>query len=182
MGTLLSRQKYEDLISLAKRCEKLTGLAAEVGVYKAGSLIGIARALPNHIVVGFDTFQGLPDQDHDQSEYHAPQEFRCSLEEVRNLVSGIKNIHLVSGYFPDEMGSASWKFCFVHLDMDFGRGIKKALEWFWPKMVDNGIVVIDDYDFVNCPNVKPVVDEFCEKNNITLTKNQGSQCWLQKGG
>ena len=38
---------------------------------------------------------------------------------------------------------------------------KESLEFFYPQMVPNGLIVVDDYGFKDWPGVKQAVDELC---------------------
>lgn len=83
------------------------------------------------------------------------------MEEVSSFLSECKNVKLIKGIFP---GSAAHlkdtEFAFVHIDTDFYLSVKACLEWFWPRLLPGGIIVLDDYLWSNCPGVQQALNEF----------------------
>ena len=65
------------------------------------------------------------------------------------------------GWIPDRFGDvAETRFCFVHLDVDLFQPTRDSLGFFYPRMVDGGLIVCDDYGFETCPGARRAVDEF----------------------
>ncbi len=140
------------------------GLIAEVGVYKGGSLKLLTELFPDRTVYGFDTFEGLPKEQWRETEYHKAGEFNdTSIEAVQTFVPSAK---LIKGLFPDSAPNLK-KFALVHIDTDFYLSVKACLEWLWPRMVKGGIIVLDDYNWPNCPGVKQALDEFKQPYLLT---------------
>src|SRR4249919_763000 len=100
MNRLTNDTKLRLLLDL---CDQLppTGAIAECGVYEGGVLRELALKCPDRDVYGFDTFEGMPISLFNGYEHHSPGEFYCSLEQVQRNVSGISNVRLVKGLFPD---------------------------------------------------------------------------------
>lgn len=158
--TLITQDRLDELsryISLAPE-----GLCAELGVYKGGSLAFMAHKHPDRQFWGFDTFTGLPAQDHNPEEPHNPGDFNdTSLQAVKQLTDQFPNITLIEGYFPSSMplGSEDVKFSFVHIDCDFYEGVRNAIMHFWPMLKPGGIMIFDDWGWPNCPGVAQAVME-----------------------
>lgn len=145
------------------------GLICEVGVYKGGSLKYLAELFPEKQICGFDTFEGLPQEQWSENEYHMPGEFGdTSLESVRKFIDK-ENVHLIKGIFPQSVGDAELmeKVALAHIDTDFYLSVKECLNWFWPRMVSGGMIVLDDYAWNNCPGVKLAIEEFGKQCIIT---------------
>ena len=138
------------------------GMGAEVGVYQGGSLRAIAESMHPRLVLGFDTFDGLPRQYWQPGEPHEVGDFgNTSLQEVQEYLADCRNVRLVRGLFPESAGGMDFaRFAFVHLDVDFYLATKAALDWFWPRMMQGGIVAFDDYRWHRCPGVERVLTEF----------------------
>jgi O-methyltransferase len=106
-----------------------------------------------------DTFTGLPAEQWNSGEVHKPYEFNdTSIESVTAFVNS-SNVYLFNGLFPDSGKFAEdYKFSFVHLDVDFYESTKACLDWFLPRMNKGGVIVLDDYDWPNCPGVKKALE------------------------
>lgn len=85
-----------------------------------------------------------------------------------------ENIIIKKGFFPDTAEDIEDTFCFVHLDMDIYQSTMDGLQFFWPKMVEQGVIMLDDYHNDHCPGVKKAVDEFCAVNGVGV-------CFLPEG-
>lgn len=159
--TILRPACLESIKQLSSKVKDLDGAIAEIGIFKGGTLAFMASLFKKK-VYGFDTFEGLPAIHFGEGEYHKPLEFNdTSLEYVSSVLEsqGI-DFELIKGVFPYSCNLES--FAFVHLDVDYGKAIKESLEYIYPRLVKGGIIVIDDYDWAHCSNVKPVVDDFFE--------------------
>jgi hypothetical protein len=146
------------------RKEEIQGHIAEVGVYKghtASLLANIARRLGRTAYL-FDTYEGFPRTDLRGIDAHKEVEFTdTSLEAVRNLV-GEDNVRYVKGYFPDSAKELpeSISYCLVHIDCDLYAPISKALDYFYPRMMPGGFMIIHDYSSLHWDGAEIAVDEF----------------------
>lgn len=154
--TLLSTEKLQSLLKLAASVEDIPGVFVELGVYEGGALRQLAELCPERMIYGFDTFQGLPKEDWDPSEPHVPGEFV-----PRHILAMPRNVQLVPGLFPQS--TIGWRLpepiALAHVDFDFYKGTKAAINWLVPRMALNGVIVFDDYEWQNCPGVKRAIDE-----------------------
>lgn len=74
---------------------------------------------------------------------------------------------MINGYFPDTaVGLDDEKFCFVSLDADLYEPIKAGLEFFYPKMISGGVILVQDYYDEIFTGVKKAVNEFAKKHKI----------------
>lgn len=150
------------LVRLANQAPK-EGCLAEVGVYKGGSLKLLAMSFPDRRTFGFDSFEGLPAAHWTDTEVHRPGEFGdTSQEAVSEFLGEYKNnVQLVKGIFPASASLLEQEtFAFVHIDTDFYLSVKACLEWFWPRLLSGGIIVLDDYLWPACPGVEQALIEF----------------------
>jgi hypothetical protein len=64
------------------------------------------------------------------------------------------------GWIPERFNeAAACRFCFVHIDVDLYQPTRDSLEFFYPRMSPGGMIVCDDYGYVNCPGAKQACDE-----------------------
>jgi len=81
----------------------------------------------------------------------------------------MENVTLIKGYFKDSMDisaniDAVGKIAVLRLDGDWYESTKICLEKFYDKVVDGGVIIIDDYGhFIGA---KRATDEFRAANNI----------------
>ncbi len=150
------KAKVNSIKRIAAQCQ-CPGYIAEVGVYKGGVLLELAELFPARVILGYDTFKGLPAEQWSEGELHKPGDFdETSLGEVRRTCAGAKNIVLVPGLFPDT--GINGLYAFVHLDVDFYLATKYALAWLSPRMSNGSAIVLDDWDWHMCPGIRRAVE------------------------
>ena len=146
---------------------------AEAGVYKGAFAAVINRVFPERKLYLFDTFEGFSQQDIEQemrmekavNPLSQQSYFSETAEDIvmRKMVHP-QNVVIKKGYVPNTFEGIEEEFCFVNLDMDLYKPTIEALEWFWPRMVKGGgILVHDFYNDYSFPNLKRAVMEFADK-------------------
>jgi len=157
--TVISQDRLSVLAETVRQCAKLPGEMAEVGTYKGGSARVIAAACPGKYLHLFDTFgTGIPEDDQ-HGEHKAGDFGDVSFEQVKRYLDGF-NVVFHPGLFPKTAEPVrERRFCFVHLDGDTYQTTKAGLEFFWPRMVEGGAIVLDDWDWERCPGVRKAVEE-----------------------
>ena len=169
--------------SIAKSQSKLDGDMAEVGVYQGGSSKLISEVKNEKELHLFDTFEGLPkvsEKDtHFGTAYWKTGEFsNTSLENVKNYLSDYNNIFYYKGKFPETSEPIkNKKFSFVHLDVDLFQSTIDCLKFFYPRMINGGIILTHDY---HTDGVKQAFNEFCKDKKIPQIQLLGSQCVITK--
>ena len=79
--------------------------------------------------------------------------------------------HYVAGVFPENInpgGMSDKKFCFAYIDADTYQATREALEFFWPRMVPGGRIVVDDVPWEPCAGVEKAVRERFAPDQIQL--------------
>lgn len=160
-NTLITQDRLDELVRLCKLTPNVA--IAECGVYKGGSLKYLAENFKDcPILVGFDTFEGLPEEDWNEFEIHLPGDFDdTSLDAVASFIKDTR-VKLIKGLFPQTILNSFWDklaYSFVHVDFDFYEGVKTCIDIFYPLLAPGGIMVFDDYEWPNCPGVKRALDE-----------------------
>jgi len=159
----------------------LDGNVAELGVYKGGFARYINKYFPKKVLYLFDTFEGFRDSSLDK---FVDKRFEAWMECDRNVTNYcinhdtldvfLKNFSfpdmcvIRQGFFPDTTEGLNDSFCFVSLDVDLYQGTKAGLDYFYPRLVKKGILMIHDYNSYLTPGVKKAVDEFCKEQDIGI--------------
>lgn len=180
-NSLLTRDRLDVIEKLIKQCKFLEGSVAELGVYKGGTASLIAQHLFNKPFHLFDTFQGIPFKG--ENDKHNVGDFKdTTLDDVKEYLKNYKNIQYHVGIFPSTIPTELYneKFCFVHLDADQYQSTKDALEFFYPRMVKDGIIVFDDYLWHACPGVEIAINEFMVDKPEKIVNEVNYQAYLVK--
>lgn len=167
------------VLSLARTLRHLPGAYAEVGVYQGATARLICEAKGDKPLLLFDTFEGLPpDGEHDPG-VHRDGMFACSLESVSGYLKGYEGVSYHRGVFPESTeGVAEQQYAFVHFDVDLYEGTRACLEYFYPRMVDGGIMLSHDYGML--AGVAKAFDEFLEDKPETVFEQATTQCIVIK--
>jgi O-methyltransferase len=127
----------------------------------------------------FDSFEGLSqpsEQDAITDESfgavgtHAQPagSFHGSLDTVKTTLRDFPGVEYHQGWIPESFaGQPERKYKFVHVDLDLYDPIKGAVEYFYPRLVKGGVIVIDEYGFPRWPGARRALDEFCQAHGLT---------------
>ena len=175
--TLVTPDRCHALWNLSRQAAALPGLVAEVGVYRGGTSMLLALACPEKKVHAFDTFTGIPNGDPD-IDHHKKGDFDdVGVEVFDRLRSTGVVIH--PGLFPDTVMdlNSSTQYCFAHFDGDTYESCKAFLRYFWPRLVEGGILVFDDYKWKHCRGVEKALEE----HGIPVIESAAYQCFIVRG-
>lgn len=169
------------IYDLVRETNPLGGFMAEVGVYKGGTSWLIANTDASRQLHSIDTFEGLPVPS--PIDAHKYGDFNdTSYEKVTDLLR-FHNVSVCQGLFPkafpDQLFDDEF-FSFVHIDVDLYDSILDCLNWFYPRMISGGYIVVDDYGMTTCPGVKPAVDTFMFGKREELKVNGFNSCYIKK--
>ena len=182
-GNPYSQDRKWTLREYVKLSNGLSGDLAECGCYVGVSAFFMAQASTHGSLYLFDSFQGLSNPeaaDRAVAEDVMPWAAGdlCTSEEVlRKNLSRYERIEVLKGWIPERFDEIrERKFRLAHIDVDLYKPTRESLEFFYPRIVDGGFIIMDDYGFKNCPGAKRAADEFAEKQGIQilqLTTGQG---------
>lgn len=126
----------------------------------------------------FDTFNGLDKKyisDKDKAAHF--NEYHDVYDLVKKAFGKFKNVHVIRGSVPDTLAEIDvGNVSYLSIDMNCSYPEKKALEYFWPKLVVGGVIVLDDYGWKGHEEQKKVADDFAAKKNryiLCLPTGQG---------
>jgi O-methyltransferase len=131
--------------------ENIRGDFAELGVYK-GDTAEILHLLDGERKLHlFDTFEGFCEKDLKVEEGEAASYTRhnfadTSLEKVKKRLNGSKFV-FHKGYFPETAKAVEdVEFALVSMDADLYNPTKAGLEFFYPRLVPGGVIIVHDYN------------------------------------
>jgi O-methyltransferase len=171
------------------RTKNIDGDFIETGVWRGGASIFMKYYSDyynmNKKIFVSDSFEGLPKPDIDKypqdlnDNHHTIDFLKVSLEEVKsnfkmyNVLD--EKVIFLKGWFKDTLKDNTNinKLSVLRFDGDMYGSTIDVLENLYPKLIKNGVVIIDDYCLQNC--VKAISD-FRNNNNITSTINYIDKC------
>ncbi len=150
---------------------------AEGGVFQGEFAKEINACFPQYPLHLFDTFEGFDQRDIEvETLRHFSKEkarhFNITSEElVRTKLPHPEQAVFHKGYFPETaQGIAEERFVFVNLDFDLYNPTLEGLRLFYPRMVTQGVILIDDYFLPGYLGVLNAVSDFEAELGYPLIK------------
>lgn len=165
-------KRFWQLIQAFKAVEKLPGHTAECGCYMGLSswLLLKYGGKDSAIHRIFDSFEGLsPPSLEDSGSDYRKGKFACPKHDVKHHLKQFDNAEFYQGWIPhvfQQVGQYSYKF--VHIDVDLFQPTLDSLEYFWPLLVQGGVIVVDDYGYSNYPGAGKAVRQFGKGTIVPL--------------
>jgi O-methyltransferase len=172
--TAIDKIKFLDLMELMQKCTDLPGECIEVGVWRGGFALAMCLFFPDKVNYLCDTFNGIP-YSNNKDNYHIPGHFgNTSKAFVQQVLNKSNNYVIIEGIFPHSAKSFGLdnEFCFAHVDVDVYQSYMESLEYLYGRMVEGGIIALDDYRVNDCKGATIAIDEFCKKQKIILHKTK----------
>lgn len=144
----------------ARAVRPLPGITVECGVYQGLSsyLIREATGKEHH---GFDSFEGLSRPGLFDGSHWFEGALASPEAYARALLADFSDVHLHRGWIPDHFDAiGNAEVCLAHIDVDLYEPTRDSVEFFWPRLVVKGVMVLDDYGMGQCPGARRAVDEF----------------------
>ena len=110
----------------------------------------------------FDTYSGLVDElvTDDDVAAHRHSYTDC-YDFVVGAFKGHPNVVIVKGVVPHSLPSVNIeRVAYLSIDMNCVQPEVAAMEYFWPKLVAGGVVILDDYGFSGHEAQKRAADRF----------------------
>ena len=145
--------------------DSVPGDTAECGVfYGAGSYIILKAnemcSAHERMHFMFDSYEGLSAPVGVDGDYWKAADLSVGEAQVMLELADCKNFTLMKGWIPSRFGEvADRKFSFVHIDVDLYEPTRDSMAFFYERMSDGGIIIVDDYGFTSCPGATRAVDE-----------------------
>jgi O-methyltransferase len=162
-GNWHSLDRKYTLDQMLKLVEHIEGEIAECGAYKGASALLMCRSLlgSKSLAHLFDSFEGLDEPQPVDGTYWQKGSLSVGEAALHETLRGFDNYRVYKRWIPERFPEVSdCRFRFVHIDVDLYRATLASLEFFFPRLMPGGLVLLDDYGFSSCPGAKQATDEF----------------------
>jgi len=173
---------------------KLDGDIIECGIGKMGTFQILAELLLEEDSAkklwGFDSFEGFPKPTSEDLSVRNPQKGEwknINAEDVAKflLILGFKkrwidsHIKIIKGFFQDTLPNNNIsKISFLHLDVDLYDSYKICLQYLFPKVVEGGVILFDEYankkENLKFPGAKKAIDEYFQGTKYNLQRDKST--------
>jgi O-methyltransferase len=147
----------------AEYCLRVDGDYAEVGCYMGDSV---------KVIIDYTNFRNtnktywlydMFDNDGTISEKFA-QHSSTMYQEVVESFRDIPNVRVIKGKVPESFSQGRpFKIAFLHVDMNNAPSERAALEELYESVAPSGIIIFDDYGWVQYRPQKDTIDQFLGK-------------------
>ncbi len=184
-GNWHSMDRKYVLNQLLKLVTRHGGDAVECGTYKGASAYLMCTALQKtgRLVHLFDSFEGLSPPDHRDGSYWTPGALQVPETAVHQTLAEFQNHRIYRGWIPGRFAEiTSRPICFLHIDVDLYQPTRDSLEFFYPQIEPEGVILMDDYGFTTCPGAKRAADEFFSDKREPIVMLPTGQAFVIKEG
>jgi O-methyltransferase len=171
-----------DRVWTAKQFARLTasvpGDTAECGAFRGLTSYVICEELrgtdKRHHV--FDSFSGISSPGSLDGTYWQQGDLAADEAEIRRNLADFDFVDYHAGWIPDRFPDvADRRFSLVHIDVDLYEPTRDSLEFFWPRMSPNGVILMDDYGYATCPGARKAAQDLASRVNVPLLELSSGQ-------
>lgn len=142
-GAHKAKDRFDALSIAATQTRAKAGIAMEFGVFQGVTLRHIAKEIgPKRRVIGFDTFEGLPD---DWGDLLEKGTFATKLPSFEDQKNASLEVGRIEATLPEFLRRAPQPISLVHIDCPFYHINIFILERVLPFMAAGSVVVFDEY-------------------------------------
>ena len=141
------------------------GDTAECGVFQGATSFLICKANEQTTAFDrthfmFDSFEGLSQPNAHDGGYWRKGDLTATEDLARQRLQGCNNAIFMKGWIPTRFDEvAARRFAFVHIDVDLYEPTRDAVAFFYPRLNEGAIMVIDDFGFTTCPGATRAIAE-----------------------
>lgn len=162
-----------ELICFEIKRRNLKGNVAELGVYKGKFAKYMNGFFPERKLYLFDTFEGFDTRDvaNEKSQNFSlgAQDFSdTSIAAVLKQMPFPDKCIPVRGFFPESAKGLEDSFVLVSLDADLYKPIYAGLNFFYPKLISGGYILVHDFNNDSYKGSRKAVEQFCTEQNINF--------------
>ena len=134
----------------------------------------------------FDSFEGLSiagpeDIPEPNVRPWRAGDMSCSATEVEANLAEYSGKIIHTGWIPSCFRNASNnRFAFDHIDVDLYAPTRDALKFFYPRLIEGGIMLFDDDGFMTCPGARQAINEFIDIAGQRIIRLTTGQAFLYK--
>lgn len=174
-----SFERRWNLRELLRLVESVAGDLAECGVFEganAHQLCQFAEKYGRKVHL-FDSFEGLSAPADSDGSFWKKGDLSASEAVVHRNLSQFKCFETFRGWIPDAFPyDGEFRYAFVHIDVDLEQPTRDSLAFFYPRMNEGGIILLDDHGYKTCPGARKAALAFMADKPepvIDLSSGQG---------
>lgn len=177
----VSALETEKIIELAREKLKCQGDFVELGCYKGDTSLLLAEVLKgtDKKLWIYDSFEGLPEKSEiDESalgkNFKVGELYVTKREVKERFLRANLPVPVIKKAWFNELTDSDLpgKIALAFLDGDFYESIKVSLKLVAPKMADDGVIIVHDYQNPVLPGVVKAVDEWAQEQKKTIKTYQ----------
>lgn len=175
------------LSQLLKLVDSVPGDTAECGVFAGASSYLICDA-NSRATLGekrhhmFDSFEGLSQPDAVDGAHWSKGDLAYGVDLVRDNLEEFDNTVYYPGWIPERFADVDGvQFSFVHVDVDLHQPTADSIAFFYPRMSEGGVLLVDDYGFTSCPGATKAADDFLADKPEKMLRLSGGAGFIVKG-
>ncbi|MEI7474093.1 MAG: class I SAM-dependent methyltransferase [bacterium] len=170
--------RYLFFYDLYKQIIELNGHIADVGTFKGSSFLFMAKMIklfePYNTtqVYGFDWFEGMApssqDDKNQEGKYKADFATLSKLIELQELkdVAILNKMDITKELAAFMKERPQLRFKMVFIDCGIKEVMESSLEYFWPRLVKGGILIMDHYNMEVSPSESLILEKHVGDNLI----------------
>jgi O-methyltransferase len=177
----VSALETEKIIELARNQLSCQGDFVELGCYKGDTSLLLAEVLKgtDKKLWIYDSFEGLPEKSEiDESalgiNFKVGELYVTKREVKERFLRANLPVPVIKKAWFNELTDSDLpgKIVLAFLDGDFYESIKVSLKLVAPKMADDGVIIVHDYQNPVLPGVAKAVDEWAQEQKKTIKTYQ----------
>lgn len=180
------------LVQVAEAVRRLPGSTAECGVFRGIGSALVCRALDGTYAAddahfAFDAFEGLPapveaDQIGGDDQWWTEGDLKSEEAGVAALLSPFSHAQIKAGWIPDRFSEVGdRRFRLIHIDVDLHDPTRDSIDFFFPRLVPGGMMLLDDHGIVSCPGARAAAEEYFAKTGDPIIELPTGQALIVKG-
>ena len=113
----------------------------------------------------FDAFEGLPEPvEADRAEsgqWWSAGDLKTDRDRVERLLKPFPHARIEVGWIPERFPEVEDRqFRLVHIDVDLFEPTSNSIEFFFPRLVPGGVLLLDDHGVMSCPGARKAAVEY----------------------
>ena len=149
-------ERYYILWSGLEATKNLPGNFVQCGVYMGDQAYFMARVSDKTVYL-FDSFEGAENLGEFDNEYYVENPYKCSVADCEKNLAAFDNVSINVGPVPANFEKVE-QISLLYVDVNLYDPTKISLDQLWPKIVDNGILMVYTHDNYSTGATKAITE------------------------
>ena len=170
--------RFISFFEIFKKVKGLSGHIADIGTWKGASFftfvkfVKIFEKYSQTQVYGFDWFKGMKQGKNDNKKYN--NKYLANYKSLKKMIN-LQNLQDIAvlekmnlnTQFKKYLEKNKWlRFKLVFIDCGSEKVLQNTIKYVWPKIVRNGILILDHYNNHVSPTESKILEKYIGKNLI----------------